>query len=120
MINMGCLQGQITQPGQDIAIILFFGQPWYQSSEYGVKIFDEPHYSFVDMDTVSFWAKSYKYGFWSCAPVDSHLALAVGTSNYGPYVGHEHGQEWARMVTDVAGYIPSISTYGAIDNELPL
>lgn len=118
MINMGCLLGEITQPGQEIAIILFFGQHWYQSGEYGVKIFDEPHYSFIDMDTVSFWAKSYKYGFWSCAPVDSHLSLALGTSNYGPYVLQEHGQEWALMVTDVAGYIPSISTYGAIDNEL--
>lgn len=118
MMNLGCLQGQATQPSQDIAVILFFGQPWYQSDEYGVKIFDEPHFSFVDIDTVGYWSKWYIYGFWSCAPADSHLSLAIGTSNYGSYVGFGHGQEWALMVNDVAEYIPLTSVYGAIDNEL--
>ena len=40
LYNLGCSQGSVTADGQDIVVVLDFGEPWYSSGTYGARIFD--------------------------------------------------------------------------------
>ncbi len=40
LYNLGCSQGSVTADGQDIVVVLDFGEPWYSSGTYGALIFD--------------------------------------------------------------------------------
>ena len=125
MYNLGCSLGNSISAGSDIVAILNYGQPWRNTKGvYGVKIYDQPFYSFVSTSTVRYWSESYLDGFGACSPSSSHLSLSLGTTNQGTYVGQTHGEQWGTMVNEVASYAEGrsyssrVRIYGGIDNEL--
>lgn len=101
--NMGCSEGQATPQYADIVVILDFGQPWKEGNLYGTIIFGS--YTFRSVSQIEEAAKSYIDGFYRCAPSNTHLTLAVGTNNYGPWVVREHGEVWAQLVKDLETWI---------------
>jgi hypothetical protein len=109
---MGCNEGQKVPAGQDVMVVLDFGQPWFDGSSYGTLIFGS--YTFRSVTQIADGVKGYLSGYYVCAPGDSHLTLAVGTSNYGSGVTYNHGVAWATMINDLNAWISSPPSYAGL------
>jgi hypothetical protein len=123
----GCAEAQAGRG--NVVVVLDFGQPWYQNSTYGTKLFDDSH-TFVSNDLIEAYAQGFMTGYWSGAmyiPSATHLTLAIGTSNFGAYTNYGHGQAWAGTISNLAEWISNcgsncnysskISITGASDIE---
>lgn len=135
MYQLGCKSGEKRESG---VVVLDFGQPRLISSTvgastvvtYGTRIFD---FTFVSLNQIADGAKQFANGYWSCAPKDTQLRLALGTSNYESPTHpsfadangwQEHGRAFAQMVNDVHAWLqtqPNLASqifiFGANDIE---
>lgn len=105
----GCALGKrdLNLPGrQDSVVVLAFG--WARSAISGG--FGTNGYGTAkqwSMAEIAAAAENFGYGYWSCIgqEYESHLRVAIGTSNYqgsvNPAVNVAHGAAWAEMVIDV-------------------
>lgn len=82
MYNLGCSLGNSISGVSNVVVILDYGQPWQNTSGvYGVRLYDQPYYTFVSTSMVAYWSKLYLDGFGDCSPSISHLSLSIGTTN---------------------------------------
>ncbi len=118
----GCNDGENVPEGEDVVVILDYGQPWFDGNEYGTIVFGT--YDFRSMAQVEEGAKGYITGFFECMGRNAYLTLAVGVNNYGREVTREHGAAWAAMINDLntwvatpPSYAGSVTVRGASDIE---
>ena len=111
-------------PGvQDSLVILDFGRPAFRNGEPGSILFSN---RFAGRGAILTAVEQFARGYYYCTgqDFDSHLRLAVGTSNYGPEVSFDHGLGWAELATiaqeriETAGYSSQVDVVGATDMEL--
>lgn len=104
---MGRDEGTVTPAGEDIVVILDFGPPWTNGTDYGTRLFVTHEYVTTAQiyDAVT-W---YLTGFYETSPDDAHLMLSIGTNNNPNFGGltWEHGVAWAGLVHDVYVWITS-------------
>src|SRR5262249_59007315 len=93
LYNPGC-----SQTDESGAIILDFGQPWFDGSSYGTIIFGS--ITFRSIDDIENAVRGFLSGYYLCGGSGT-MRLAVGTSNYRGSTGYRHGQAWAQMVNRV-------------------
>jgi len=129
--NLGCQKGaqDKSTPGkQDSVVVLDFGSPATNNVEYGTSLFG---IGFIRNSEIIPRALMYAQGYYVCSDSDreSHLTLAIGTTNYGTWLtsgnnAYNHGQAWASMVNEVnalfvlSGYAGQVTAVGASDIEL--
>jgi len=99
LYNLGC-----SQTDESGAIILDFGQPWFDGSSYGTIIFGS--ITFRSIDDIENAVRGFLSGYYLCGGSGT-MRLAVGTSNYRGSTGYGHGQAWAQMVNRVNDFIAS-------------
>ncbi len=117
LYNEGC-----AQTNEDGAIILDFGQPWFDGTSYGTIIFGSITFrSICDIENA---VQGFLSGYYLCGG-SGFLRVAVGTSNYHGATGYPHGQAWAQMVNRLNDFIVSPPSWadreaarGANDIEL--
>ncbi len=99
LYNLGC-----SQTDESGAIILDFGQPWFNGSSYGTIIFGS--ITFRSIDDIENAVRGFLSGYYLCGGSGA-MRLAVGTSNYRGSTGYGHGQAWAQMVNRLNDFIVS-------------
>ncbi len=118
----GCSQGQA---GQNGVVVLFFGDPFYDSTtgRYGAKL--PVVKTFVSTDAIWTLVSEFANGYYYCSPPGAHIWLAVGITNNGTYVDHANGTAWGQLVTNIKAtidYPPTmadkITVAGAVNAEL--
>ncbi len=133
LFNLGCelgLHDLNTTGAQDNLVILDFGYPRFVNEKYTVSLMG---YGSPTMDQLGDASRNYGMGYFICSGEDheSHLRIAIGTSNYpgnyNPSITFEHGAAWATMVNDVNYYLAEnthnelmqqVDAVGANDIEL--
>lgn len=130
LFNLGCQYGQADRDlagKQDSVVFLALGMPTMSSSAiYGASLFG---FGPASVDEIGTAIKQFGAGYVSClgSDTDSHLRVAVGTSNYGDASQvsfWDHGRKWARMINDInqwligQGYFSRVDAVGAVDIEL--
>lgn len=128
LYRLGQTNGQKILPAQNVVVFLDWGQPWQEGGQRGVVIFGS--LEFRSTAQIIDAVKGFCRGYYQTAPLNSHLTLALGTSNYdspghwGRYVTRDHGIDWAQMVKALNDWLatpPSwadkIKIVGAIDAE---
>lgn len=108
--NEGCALGKRdfnTYGVQNDLVVMAFGYPQqYSSSEYGAAGFAYPK-QYANTSQIAAVVENFGKAYWDCVGSDfeSHLRIAVGTSNYpgGSYssVTSGHGRAWAQMVNGI-------------------
>jgi hypothetical protein len=100
-------------------VILDFGQPWFNGSDYGTNIFGSV--TFRAISDIESAVQNFLIGYYQCGG-SGFIRLAVGTSNYRGWTTYEHGQAWAQMVNRlndwVDGWSDRIGVRGANDIEM--
>jgi hypothetical protein len=125
---LGQTSGGQVLPAQNVVIFLDWGQPWQEGGQWGVAIFGS--LEFRSTAQIIDAVKGFCIGYHQTAPTNSHLTIALGTSNYdspnhwGRYVTRDHGVAWAQMVKALNDWIVSgeswadiVTIVGAIDAE---
>ena len=69
--------------------------------------------TFASTGDIEFAAESFLRGYRACAPGDTFVRLAIGTSNYRGSTGSGHGAAWASLVDAVGAWIDSPPSYAA-------
>ncbi|MHB9033781.1 MAG: hypothetical protein ACYC6L_12135 [Anaerolineae bacterium] len=123
LYQLGQRVGLSILSAQDAIVFLDWGQPWYENGQFGSVIFGS--LEFRSISQIIEAVKGFCRGYYQASPGNSHLTLAMGTSNYGrTYVTREHGVAWAQMVKTLNDWIDSPPTWaykikisGAIDAE---
>ncbi|MHB8455881.1 MAG: hypothetical protein ACYDDO_14575 [Acidiferrobacterales bacterium] len=117
LFNLGC--AQTNQVG---VMILDFGQPWYNGTEYGTLF--PVTLSFASIPAIETAVKYFLNGYYVCGGT-GHLTVGIGTNNYGTGTTYAHGQAWGQMMTQLDAYVAGIPTFsnhvsvvGASDIEL--
>jgi len=98
-------------PGTQSSVVIFhFGRPEFNGSTYGASGYGR----FLSTDIITEAIKRYaiSYYFATSSDVLSQVRMAVGTSNFGPYVSYGHGQAWAQMVKNIGVWLQS-TVYGS-------
>ena len=121
--NLGCALGNADEaaPGrQEQLVVLDYGSPKVRYGEYGVSGMWRT--GFASFDKVYESARNFGYGYWDCvdSDFDSHLRIAVGTSNYPapqhgvvyPSVTYGHGQAFAQMINRLDNWFTNVCTRG--------
>lgn len=116
--NLGC-----TQTNQSGVVILDFGQPWFDGTNYGSKLPDS--LEFVSISDIESAVRYFLNGYYICGG-KGFMTVAVGTNNYGTVnTNFAHGQAWGQMLARLNSYIsgpPSLrdrlAVVGAIDIEI--
>ena len=94
---------------QDSVVVLAFGYPQYNAKGdglYGANTYTYPRKP-ANTNDIAAAVENFGLGYWSCvgADFDSHLRIAVGTSNYSEPVSssvtYGHGKAWAQMVNKI-------------------
>lgn len=108
LYNWGC---SAAQRGEGGTIILDFGQPWYNGTQYGTNTLGTSN-PFASISDITSLAESFLNGYWSCgSPV---ATIVIGTSNCsagisctaaGGYVGAPHGTAWSQMIVALVNYV---------------
>jgi hypothetical protein len=133
LFTLGCELGQRDNSftgTQNSVVILDFGYPYYDGSEYGTIMFD---YNFASTTDIGIAVGNFAKGYYYCLANElSYLTIAVGTNNCGEsepgncagsQVTKQHGEAWAKMVNGIndilerEGYFPIIAL-GASDIEI--
>ncbi len=105
LYNEGC-----AQTNESGAIILDFGQPWFDGTNYGTIIFGSN--TFRSVSDIQMAVQNWLSGYWLCGGT-GFVRLAIGTNNYLGYTGYGHGQAWAQLVNAVESWIVSPPTWGS-------
>ncbi len=125
LYGMGCRFGGRVVHGsepRDALVVLAFGSPRHRGSRFGASLFRGRFASTTKIRTAGV---RYAMGFRRCTRKRPRatLRIALGTSNYGRFVGYHHGRAWARMVNganrrlEALGYSGRIDVTGADDIE---
>lgn len=126
---LGCDEGNRTQDGENIVVVLDFGQPVSQGGVQGTYIFGSGE--FRSTTVISGSAESFLSGFYNCTYYQNKtnvtMTLGIGTTNNNAYGGvtRDHGVAWAGMVNDVNAWLHiqtldnRLTARGAIDIEMP-
>jgi hypothetical protein len=108
---------------QNEAVILDYGDPKYQSPNYGTSLYNDT--GFTPLNDIMVSVEQVALGFFVGTGSDNtdHLTIIVGTNNHGPYITYAHGQQWAIMVNGLVSYAIGVtqgmvSVYGGSDLEL--
>ncbi len=122
--NQGCSAAQ----GPSGVVVLDFGEPAYSGGVYGTKDFGG---NFDSDDSVFHAVANFIYGAWNCHTSATNIAVAIGTSNYGGWMGsystsawYAAGQQWGNTVNNAQSYSVSngynsyIGVIGADDIEV--
>jgi hypothetical protein len=115
LYNLGCAQGLSSTNNTNIVVVLDFGQPAFDGTNYGANLLTKfsPPYDFVTVGTVLFVSEGFVYGFYNCSPSNAHLTLALGLNNTGGnQVNYNHGVAWAQLVNSLNNWITSPPSYG--------
>lgn len=127
--NEGCAQGAAKESGE---LILEFGKPWFDGTNYGTIAFDGSFHSTNDIENA---VLGFANGYWNCSGPQPFAAILIGTSNcyldqnchYAgepDYTNFAHGQAWDKLVSDTyniisaEGWNKQESIHGASDMEL--
>jgi hypothetical protein len=99
--QIGCKASQ----GPDGIVILFFGDPAYdsQNEKYGTRLHTSA--SFASTSTIEAAMKKWVEGFIRCGKGSGIGIVGVGTSNHGDYLSTEHGKEWGLMINRLTNFI---------------
>lgn len=140
--QMGCQAGtQTTQLGgvQDSLVILDYGQPWSDGSQFGTLLLNEPAYDLNSTNDIIIYTKNFINGYMACSDGVSKIDIGVGTTNFAYYIdgvctsrswyctdarAYDHGYAWAGMVRTLynwvisSGYGGQVKVSGATDIEL--
>ncbi|MCX6024516.1 MAG: hypothetical protein NTZ05_22850 [Chloroflexi bacterium] len=125
-LQWGCDLGKRDRgaPGaQSSLVILDFGRPAFRDGEPGSILFNN---TFAGRGAILRAVEQFARGYYLCTAedLDSHLRIAIGTSNFGPEISFDHGLGWAELATladegiDDAGYSSQVDAVGASDIEL--
>ncbi len=117
--NLGCAQTQ-----QSGLLILDYGQPSYNGTDYGT-IFPGTKSPFIPISDIEYAVKLFLNGYYTCGG-RGFLTVAVGTNNFGSKVSPEHGQAWGQMMVRLNAYISNpgadlrdrLAVVGASDIEV--
>ena len=117
LFNLGC-----RQTNQNGVVILDFGAPRYNGTEYGTTLFSRPPRFTASIAGIETSVKAFLDGYHSCAG-NGMVTVAVGTSNDGRQVTAAHGLAWGEMIVRLNAYISGplgdrLSVVGASDIEL--
>jgi len=121
LFNLGC-----RQTNQNGVVILDFGAPRHNGTEYGTTLFSRPPRFTASIAGIETSVKAFMNGYHSCAG-NGTVTVAVGTSNdsNAHQVTAAHGLAWGEMIVRLNAYIsgpPSLrdrlSVVGASDIEL--
>jgi hypothetical protein len=79
--------------------------PVHHRGRFGASVFR----SFRSTKQIAYSVRQYARGFVGCSRPKNgtHLALGVGTSNYGSAVTYRHGQQWGSMVAHIGRWLRS-------------
>ncbi len=130
--SIGCELGKrdLALPGkQDNLVVLDYGRPMKRGADFGTS--GMWRNGFVTIEQIKQSAFNFGYGYWYCvgADFDSHVRIAIGTSNYADTdaaVTADHGKAWAGLVNQVNEMIQNCTRHcdgqldavGANDIEL--
>jgi hypothetical protein len=125
LYNIGCSLGtrDWQLPGvQDNIVVLDFGRPMTSGGAYGTKLFSG---AFASTAQIASGVVEFAHGYYHCTSTDfdSHMRIAIGTSNYGPEVIAAHGRAWGQMVNTIsqrvtaAGYSSQVDVAAGSDME---
>jgi hypothetical protein len=99
LAEIGCGLGRRARAGSespDALVVLDFGMPMHHKGRFGSSLFGGP---FRNMLFIAGAVESYAAGYVRCSRgAGTHLELAAGTSNFGPFVTYKHGRLWGAMV----------------------
>jgi hypothetical protein len=98
------------QTNESGVIVLAFGQPWFDGTNYGTTIFGSN--TFRSVSTIETAVKEWLNGYWVCGG-SGVVSLAIGTSNYRGSTTYGHGQAWAQMVNRIENWIVSPPSWGS-------
>lgn len=117
LYNLGC-----AQTNQSGLLILDFGRPRYNGTEYGASLFQRN--GFTPISAIESAVRAFLNGYYDC-PGKGFMAVAVGTSNDGSNTTFEHGRAWGQMIARLNAYISTPPSYadrlaviGASDIEI--
>lgn len=120
IFNQGCALGNRDEalPGkQDSVVVLAFGYPRQDANGvYGTRMYYPAQPATVSQ--IAEAVRAFGLGYWDCvdSDFDSHLRIAVGTSNYPgenrSSVTEGHGIAWAQMVNDINDWFQNSCTRG--------
>jgi hypothetical protein len=123
--DLGCALGDAVAHGTrpyDAGVILDFGDPAFDGSSYGTRVFDGSFRTTAELRHV---AEQYGAGYWTCSPMDSTLRIVMATTNHGTHVSFGAGAAWANMVDATNTYYAAncciaaqVAAIGGIDSEL--
>jgi hypothetical protein len=120
-------------------VILDFGQPWGEGSQYGTLLLQEPQYNLASTNDIIVYVKNFISGYMACSDGVSTIDVGIGTSNFALYrdgvctslswfcteeKAYNHGKAWAAMVNTVNNwviqnnYASLVTVSGANDIEL--
>lgn len=109
----GCKSGKANESG---LVILAFGQPWLKNGAFGSLLLDGKS-TFVTTDEIQGAVKGFARGYADCSPANGYMRIAVGTSNYGPYILRDHGVRWARLINALNDWL---NTDTAINKKIDI
>jgi len=125
LYRMGCRLGARVVHGSephDALVVLAFGSPRHRGLRFGTSLFGG---RFASTSRIGTAGVRYARGFHHCTRKrpGATLRIALGTSNYGRFVGYHHGRAWAFMVNranrrlEALGYSDRIDVTAADDIE---
>ncbi|HXF57710.1 MAG TPA: hypothetical protein VNO34_09125 [Actinomycetota bacterium] len=125
LARLGCAEGRAARRHRglrDLLVVLAFGRPTHRAHGFGASLFGEGP---APLSRIRAAGQAYARGFVRCSAGSSiHLRLALGTSNFGPSVGYQHGRAWAVMVNRANAWLARrglagrVTVAGASDIEL--
>ncbi len=105
------------QTNQSGLLILDFGSPRYNGTDYGTSLFQ----GFAAISSIESAVRYFLNGYYVCGG-RGFMTVAVGTTSHGSQVTSEHGAAWGEMMTRLNNYISNyrdrLAVVGAIDIEL--
>lgn len=111
LFNLGCAQTY-----QSGLLILDFGSPRYNGTDYGTSLFQ----GFAAISSIESAVRYFLNGYYVCGG-GGFMTVAVGTTSHGSQVTSEHGAAWGEMMTRLNNYISNyrdrLAVVGAIDIE---
>lgn len=118
LFNLGCAQTH-----QNGLLILDFGAPRYNGTDYGASLFQAG--GFTSISAIESAVRFFLNGYYLCGG-RGFMTVAVGTTSHGPQVTWSHGAAWGQMLARLDDYISNhsfslrdrLAVVGAIDIEL--
>jgi|SRR5215472_14083584 len=98
------------QTSQSGVIILAFGQPWFDGTNYGTTIFGSN--TFRSVSDIEAAIEAWLTGYWVCGG-SGVVNLGIGTSNDHGYTNYGHGKAWAQLASRIESWIVNPPSWGS-------